>query len=230
MVLKYATLAASSLKDAEEFYKKILGLETRLVGDVLCVGDCVLKIVEGTAGHPQGTFPYHVALRLPDRRGLGAVLRRVLEFEEVVEGFADHLVSESIYVRDFDGIGVELYVDKPREQWRIDERRHVVMDTLPLDVRRLLSEAGPSPGRPALGHVHMRTDKVGEAERFYAGLGFRVTGRWMGAVFMAYGDYHHLAFNAWPLQPPRRGAGIVEIGVEIAVDSTDPLGVRVRGP
>ena len=230
-MLKSATLAVSSLKDAEEFYGKILGLEVEKRGGALCVGGCALRLVEGEARHPPGTYLYPVALLLPDRRSLGAVLRRVLEFEEVVEGFADHLVSESVYVRDFDGIGVELYVDKPRDLWRRDRQGYVSMDTLPLDVRALLSDAGVAPGRPRLGHVHMRTDKVAEAERFYAALGFRVTGRWRGAVFMAYGDYHHhLAFNSWPVQPPREGAGLLRLELGLAVCGVDPLGVELSGP
>ncbi|WP_148682903.1 VOC family protein [Pyrobaculum ferrireducens] len=229
-MLRSAVLAVSSIRDAAEFYGRILGLETKMVGDVLCVGDCVLRLVEGEARHPEGSYVYHVALRLRDRRALGAVLKRVLEFEEVVDGFADHLVSESIYVRDFDGIGVELYVDKPKEAWPRMPDGGVAMDTLPLDVKSLLREAGGAPGEVELGHIHMRTIDVEKAEKFYGAIGFKTTYRWRGAVFMACGDYHHhLAFNSWPLPQPRRGRGLLEIHLGMEICAVDPLGVKIVG-
>jgi len=229
MVLKTAVLAVSSLKDAAEFYGKILGLEVKQRGEGLCVGDCPLMLVEGASRHPEGSYLYHVALRVPDRRSLGAVLRRALEFEEVVEGFADHLVSESLYVRDFDGIGIEIYADKPRDAWPRKNGGYA-MDTLPLDVRSLLRDAGARPGGLELGHIHMRTADVEAAERFYNDLGFKTTYRWRGAVFLAYGDYHHhFAFNPWPVPQPRGGAGLLEVRLGLEIDVVDPLGVRLVG-
>ena len=222
--MRGAVLAVSDVGEAGEFYGRILGLEVEPVGEGLCVAGCVLKLVEGKARHPPGSYLYHVALRVPDRRSLGALLKKVLEFEEVVEGFADHLVSESVYVRDFDGIGVEIYADKPRG------RGVVLMDALPLDVGRLLREAGDKPAGVELGHVHMRTALVGEAERFYNALSFKTTYRWRGAAFLAYGDYHHhFAFNPWPVPPPKEGSSLLEVHMGLDVDAADPLGMRLRG-
>lgn len=229
MVLKTAVLAVSNLRDAAEFYGKILGLEINQRGRELCIGDCPLKLVEGIARHSEDSYLYHVALKVPNRKSLGAVLRRAMEFEEIVEGFADHLVSESIYFRDFDGIGVEIYVDRPREMWPKIKGGYK-MDTLPLDVRSLLREAGIRPSGLELGHIHMRVANLEEVERYYNSLGFRTTYRWRNAVFLAYGDYHHhFAFNSWRIPRPREGVGLLEVRLELNVDVFDPLGTRIVG-
>jgi catechol 2,3-dioxygenase len=85
---------------------------------------------------PRGTTGlYHVAVRFPDRRTLAQAVRRVLDAGIRLSGASDHGVSEAIYLRDPDDIGVELYCDRPREQWP-DEMR-----TDPLDLAALLAEA-----------------------------------------------------------------------------------------
>lgn len=82
---------------------------------------------------------YHFAVLLPDRTELARALRRLLENRWPVDGASDHGVSESIYLRDPDGIGIELYADRPPAQWpRTDGE--IEMDTKPLDMRRLLAD------------------------------------------------------------------------------------------
>jgi catechol 2,3-dioxygenase len=85
---------------------------------------------------------FHVAVRYPDRQTLADAVRRVLDAGIPLEGASDHGVSEAIYLRDPDGNGVELYRDRPREDWPRppDDGDHVVMFTAPLDVRALLDE------------------------------------------------------------------------------------------
>jgi catechol 2,3-dioxygenase len=96
----------------------------------------------GTPPPPGHTGLYHVAVRFPDRRTLAEALRRVLEAGIPLEGASDHGVSEAIYLRDPDGNGVELYRDRPREQWpRPPSGEGVAMFTRPLDLRSLLAEA-----------------------------------------------------------------------------------------
>ena len=96
----------------------------------------------GTPSPPGHTGLYHVAVRFPDRRTLAEALRRVLEAGIPLEGASDHGVSEAIYLRDPDGNGVELYRDRPREQWpRPPSGEGVAMFTRPLDLRSLLAEA-----------------------------------------------------------------------------------------
>ena len=96
----------------------------------------------GTPAPPGHTGLYHVAARFPDRQTLAEALRRVVEAGVPLEGASDHGVSEAIYLRDPDGNGVELYRDRPREDWpRSADGEGVAMFTRPLDVRALLAEA-----------------------------------------------------------------------------------------
>jgi catechol 2,3-dioxygenase len=88
----------------------------------------------GSPPPPGTTGLYHVAIRYPDRKALADALRRVLEAGITLDGASDHGVSEAIYLRDPDGNGVELYRDRPREEWP------PAMVTAPLDLRALLAE------------------------------------------------------------------------------------------
>lgn len=83
---------------------------------------------------------YHAAIRYPDRASLAAAARRVLEAGIPLDGWSDHGVSEAIYLRDPDGNGVELYRDRPREEWPRDAQGNLAMTTAPLDIRALLAE------------------------------------------------------------------------------------------
>ena len=97
---------------------------------------------EGGDWPPPGTTGlYHLALRFPDRRSLGEAVRRVLSAGIELEGVADHGVSEAVYLRDPDGNGVELYRDRPREEWPRDAQGGLAMYTRPLDLSALLAEA-----------------------------------------------------------------------------------------
>ena len=91
---------------------------------------------------PGTTGLYHVALLYPDRATLGTVLKRLLEAGIALDGASDHGVSEALYLRDPDGNGVELYRDRPREDWPRDTQGGLAMVTRPLDLRALLAEAG----------------------------------------------------------------------------------------
>jgi catechol 2,3-dioxygenase len=97
----------------------------------------------GTPSPPGHTGLYHVAVRFPDRKTLAEALIRVRDAGIALEGASDHGVSEAIYLRDPDGNGVELYRDRPREEWpRADDGEGIVMFTRPLDLSSLLAEAG----------------------------------------------------------------------------------------
>jgi catechol 2,3-dioxygenase len=91
---------------------------------------------------PRGTSGlYHLAIRYPTRRALADALRRLLEAGIGLDGASDHGVSEALYLRDPDGNGVELYCDRPEEQWpRPPDGEGVAMVTGPLDLRGLLAE------------------------------------------------------------------------------------------
>ena len=96
-----------------------------------------LNTWESKGGGPpprNATGLYHTAIRYPDRAALADALRRVLAAGIRLDGASDHGVSEAIYLRDPDGNGVELYCDRPRDQWPED------MYTAPLDLQALLAE------------------------------------------------------------------------------------------
>jgi len=95
----------------------------------------------GGAAPPIGhTGLYHAAFLYPDRASLAAVVKRVLDAGIVLDGAADHGVSEAIYLRDSDGNGVELYRDRPREDWPRDSNGNLAMVNDRLDVSALLAE------------------------------------------------------------------------------------------
>jgi catechol 2,3-dioxygenase len=97
----------------------------------------------GASPPPRGhTGLYHTAIRYPDRKTLGDALRRLVDAGIPLEGATDHGVSEAIYLQDPDGNGVELYRDRPIEDWpRPTEGEGVAMFTAPLDLQALLAEA-----------------------------------------------------------------------------------------
>ena len=146
-------LKVSDIDRALSFYRDVLGFDvTQRYGDeaaFLSAGGyhhhLGLNTWESRGGSPPApgtTGLYHVAIRYPDRATLGDALRRVLEAEIPISGATDHGVSEAIYLRDPDGNGIELYRDRPREEWpRAPEGDGVAMFNAPLDLEGLLAEA-----------------------------------------------------------------------------------------
>ena len=149
---------------------------------------------------------YHFAILLPDRAALGAFVAHLAAIG-VRAGMSDHLVSEAIYLTDPDGLGIEVYADRPRAEWRHDGSQ-LVMATEPLDVASVIAAAGGRPwaGMPAgtrLGHVHLFVSDLAAGEKFFhAGLGFdKVVWSYPGALFLSAGGYHHhLGTNTWARQ------------------------------
>jgi catechol 2,3-dioxygenase len=155
---------------------------------------------------------YHFALLLPDRASLGRFLAHLGTLEQQA-GMADHLVSEAIYLTDPDGLGIEVYADRPRESWRT-RGSVLAMATDPLDVPALVAAGGGQPwtGAPAgtrVGHVHLYVGDLAAAESFFhRGLGLdRVVLEFPGALFLSAGGYHHhLGTNTWAAGAPRATA------------------------
>jgi catechol 2,3-dioxygenase len=123
-----------------------------------------------------------------------------------VEGFADLLVSESVYLRSPDGIGFEVYADRPTGELS-REGAPVAMDTLPLDLNGLTRDVAPSPLPPGaeIGRIRMRAYvDLDAVVVLYRKLGMVVTWKMSEAVSLAWGGYHHhVAFNRWSLPRPR---------------------------
>jgi catechol 2,3-dioxygenase len=99
---------------------------------------------QGGSPPPPGTTGlYHVAIRYPSRAALADALKRLIENDVPITGASDHGVSEAIYLNDPDGNGIELYRDRPEEEWpRPPDGKGVAMVSEPLDVQALLAEAG----------------------------------------------------------------------------------------
>jgi catechol 2,3-dioxygenase len=155
---------------------------------------------------------YHYAILLPDRASLGRFLGH-LERAGAYAGMSDHFVSEAIYLTDPDGLGIEVYADRPRSAWR-EQDRQLQMTTVPLDVASVL-RAGlnePWTGMPpgtVIGHVHLYVSHLVDAESFYhRALGFdKVVWSYPGALFLSAGGYHHhLGTNTWAANAPRAEA------------------------
>jgi catechol 2,3-dioxygenase len=145
-------LKVADLDRSLGFYCGVLGFElTARMGDQAAfisaggyhhhIGLNTWESRGGQPAPPGSTGLYHHAIRYPDRRSLGDALRRLLEARWPVSGASDHGVSEAIYLDDPDGIGVELYRDRPREEWPRGADGQVTMYTRRLDLEALLAEA-----------------------------------------------------------------------------------------
>ncbi len=181
---------------------------------------------------------FHFAILLPAREALGRFVGH-LAAGGVRVGASDHGVSEALYLTDRDGLGVEVYADRPRERWEWGGGQ-VRMTTEPLDLEDLRSSGGGGPweGLPegtTLGHIHLHVGSLEEAEAFYhRELGLDVTARgYPGALFLAAGGYHHhLGVNRWAGPVPAPGPGEARLDhwtLELpGVDSVETVVDRFR--
>jgi len=165
--------------------------------------------VRGTTGL------YHFAILVPSRADLARALRRLVETETVLQGAADHGVSEALYLADEDGNGIEIYRDRARAEWPF-ANGHLQMGADPLDFDGLLADAGGDGGTlprgTVVGHVHLHVSRLADAQRFYVEvLGFDLMQRYgPSALFVSAGGYHHhVGLNTWAgvgAPPPPPGA------------------------
>jgi catechol 2,3-dioxygenase len=211
-------LQIGSLPRSLEFYEGVLGLRvvSRTDGEARLAAhdqDRVLVVLverPGIARVPRGGALglFHFAILLPDRESLARFVRRLSEIGAYA-GMSDHAVSEAVYLTDPDGLGIEVYADRPRAEWA-HRNRQLLMTTEPLNVRALLAAAGDRPwsGMPkgtSIGHVHLHVGNLAEAAAFYhSALGFdKVVWDYPGALFLSAGGYHHhLGTNTWSSGPP----------------------------
>jgi catechol 2,3-dioxygenase len=216
-------LTVSDLRRSVRFYETHLGFavhrrddRTAWLGaggpDLLILSQCeTAPRVRGTTGL------YHFAILVPSRDDLARSLRRLVATDTIMQGAADHGVSEALYLADDDGIGIEVYRDRSREQWPIVGGQ-LRMGADPIDLEALLAEAGRAdsaaglPPGTVIGHVHLHVSRLEEAHAFYVGiLGFELMQRYgPSALFVAAGGYHHhVGLNTWAgvgAPPPPPGA------------------------
>ena len=178
----------------------------------------LLTLVENKNARPAPSTSYnvglyHTAFRFPGRVPLANTLLRIAASEYPLEGVADHRFSEAIYLADPEGNGIELYRDRPREEWpRVGDA--LQSGNLPLDLRKLLEEANRSAAQAGkvdpgmdIGHIHLQVSNLATADAFYHRLlGLDVMMSLPTALFFSAGGYHHhLGANIWHSQnAPRR--------------------------
>jgi len=225
-------LRIADMAQSLAFYRDLLGLVEMdgASGSVVLGppgGRALIELTEvpGTHARQRGTVGlYHFALLYPNRRELGRTLLQLFEQRWPFEGFADHAVSEAAYLPDPDGNGIELYADRPRDDWPL-QNGEVAMTTLALNVNSLIRsvDADEWSGAHAdtiVGHIHLHTADLRKAIHFYRDvIGFDVTSQsHPGAAFLSAGGYHHhVGLNTWlrkgnPFDP--EAAGLIEYTIE----------------
>jgi catechol 2,3-dioxygenase len=207
-------LSVSDLERSLAYWQRAIGLRVLSREDgtaELGTDRPLLRFVEEPGARPADGFAglFHVALLVPDRPALARFLAHSARERIPLEGLSDHAVSEAIYLRDPDRHGIEIYADRPREQW--DGRVMELMTTRPLDVDSLLAEQegerfGGLPEGTTMGHVHLRVRDVDETVAFYRdvlGMGLMAQLGPAAAFLSAGGYHHHIGANTWE----SRGAG-----------------------
>ena len=205
-------LRIGSIDRVRPFYEDVVGLESVRDGDTLALGptpEAPLVVLEEVADAPErppaAAGLFHLAVRAPHRAALGDAVGRLRGAGASLSGASDHGVSEALYLRDPEGNGVEVYRDRPMDDWPDADDGLVGMRTLPLDLEALEAtgdgeHAARLPPGTDVGHVHLEVTDLERAEAFYRdALGLRLRDRYgASATFLAAGDYHHhLGLNAW---------------------------------
>ncbi len=239
MRIGYVSLNVSEIDRSLDFYGKVLGFKKvdrpsseRALLSVDRHPSYLVELLQAKkAASYRASMPetrraglYHYAILLPERKYLADMLQNLSERrgEMQFDGLADHLVSESIYIRDPDNIGIEIYCDRPSSQWKWDGSR-VRMKTDRLDTEDLLRESTASgwkamPAKTVIGHVHLHVRNLAKAMKFYRKiLGLNFTATYPGAYFFAAGKYHHhIATNIW-------------LGTSIQLASSEHVGLNHFG-
>jgi catechol 2,3-dioxygenase len=234
-VVGAVTLRVADAGRQRDFYERAIGLSAG--GN----GDGELRDAEGRAlvrmddSSARGSEPllvphtglFHTAFRYPDRPSLGAAVARAVEGRAVFQGASDHGVSEAVYFADAEGNGIELYRDRPYDEWPRAEPGRVAMFTHPLDVEALMAEAAQRPAVATcdVGHIHLMTADVERANTFWRDVvGLDERQRFgPSATFLAEGLYHHhLGANSW------HSAGAPPAPVESP--GLDAFELRLRSP
>ncbi|MFL6484070.1 MAG: VOC family protein [Nitrososphaera sp.] len=183
---------------------------------------------KASISRPRRAGLYHFAILLPERKYLADMLQNLIKRRDEIQldGLADHLVSESIYIRDPDNIGIEIYRDRSPSRWEWNGSR-VRMETNMLDSDDLLRESNAAgwksmPTNTVIGHVHLHVRNLANSMKFYRKiLGMNLTATYPGAYFFAAGKYHHhIATNTWlgtniELASPEDAVGLNHFGIEL---------------
>ena len=205
-------LQVVDLQRSRSYYEQVLGLHAHRMTDtsVALSADgqnqplLTLHTKPAVTAARRGALGlYHFAILLPARSALGRFASHLASLG-VRLGMADHLVSEALYLWDPDGLGIEVYADRPPDAWQRRDRE-LVMTTDRLDIQSVVAAGRgerwkSAPEGTTMGHVHLHVGNLEQAEAFYhRALGFdKTVWSYPGALFMSAGGYHHhLATNTW---------------------------------
>jgi catechol 2,3-dioxygenase len=221
--IKPSQLYVKDLQKVAAYYRDIVGLESlQSTNSHVVLGQGQVPILEliskpefiNTSIKNAGLF--HNAIVFSSRAALShAVLNILQKASWSYEGSADHLVSEAFYFHDPENNGLELYFDRPRDDWQW-QNGNIKMDTLYLDPETYIVKNihDTTTAAKELGHVHLRVGDIPTARKFYVDqLGFDTTLDVGSAIFVSVGGYHHhMAMNTWFSQ----GAGKRDPGLGLA--------------
>jgi len=233
-------LSVSDLERTLEYWTGSIGLQVLERGDgraSLGADRELVRFVEEPGAAPARGYAglYHVALLLPTRRDLARWLAHAAEARVPLEGLSDHAVSEAIYLRDPDQHGIEVYADRPREQW--EGRVMELMTTIPLDVQSLFAELDAPraelPEGTVVGHTHLCVSEIEPTVGFYRDvIGMDVMAQLgpMAAFLSAGGYHHHVGANVWESRgrptAPEGTARLLE--ATILFDDAEALGAAAN--
>ncbi|MFD1569888.1 VOC family protein [Halorubrum laminariae] len=233
------SLRVADLDETTAFYRDVVGLAvldrdgdeavlggdgTGLGGDGTGLGGdgtallVLRRDADGPDRRPTDAGLFHTAFRVPSRPALGEALARVRDRWRL-DGASDHRVSEALYLEDPEGNGVEIYRDRPREEWPTAADGSVEMTTEPIDLDGVVAaadtgETGSADRVPAgtdVGHVHLEVASLAAFESVYVdGLGFEVRQAAPNVRFIAADGYHHhVGANTWQGRTtPASGRGL----------------------
>jgi catechol 2,3-dioxygenase len=206
------TLRVRKLDPVADFYRDVIGLavmERSTTAATLGAGGVQLLVLEA---HPEAAEEskraaglYHTAFLMPTRKDLARWLVYAAIHRVPLSGFADHRVSESVYLDDPEGNGIEVYADRDPALWQWNAGT-VTMGTDQLDIDDLVSltntkvsDYAAAPDGMRIGHMHLRVGDLAQASGFYRNtIGFDPTRERQGAAFLSSGRYHHhLGLNIW---------------------------------
>ncbi len=232
----YTKLGLSIVRDEREQGTVGLGVGLGVGGKEILS----LRTQAGNRPRPARTAGlYHFAILLPNEAELGSFLQHCIEQHIPIDGASDHLVSQAFYLSDPEGNGIEVYADRPRDQWEW-QNSSIKMATLPLNAPALLQQAKPFDGFSAqtcLGHMHLNVGNLDASLAFYQKLGMELTADLFNqARFLSWDGYHHhLGINVWAgrnahrVEPDVYGIDFFELAHPGLTPGTfvDPDGVTV---
>jgi len=265
MRIGMVTLRVRDLDKVTDYYRDALGLtvmQRSATGARLGSGGVALLDLERREGAARearnAAGLYHTAFLMPTRKDLARWLVHAAKNKVPLSGFADHLVSESVYLDDPEGNGIEVYADRAAIPFP-GFRRTVDIDGLLALTDTHTTNYAKAPDDLRIGHMHLRVGDLEQADRFYGGaVGFDPTRKRSGAAFLSSGRYHHhLAINVWQSAGagPRddtatglgwfsleiaaeeilqaqtlrlRQAGAPAATIENGIETSDPWGTKVR--